>query len=496
VVSVGTAVIQLIIVTLIYAQYNPAGSFQAIEKYSWIDFSMGSWGNFTAYYWVGVDGMSLPLIFLSAVVLIIAALASANIKHNVKGYFILLLILNGAIMGTFAAMDTLLFFVFFEFMLIPMYFLIGIWGGPKREYASIKFFLYTLLGSIFILIGIIAIYISVKDPDVITIVNHTFGIVHLSDINNFISNSILDPQTVVTWGWFTWREWIFILLFIGFAIKIPVVPFHTWLPDAHVEASTPISIILAALLLKVGGYGLIRFAYNIFPVEAAGFNWLVGVLALISIIYGALNALASKDLKRLIAYSSISHMGFVLLGIASGTSEGVAGSIYQMVSHGLIAAMLFAVAGVVNDRTNDRAISNYSGLYSVAPQFTAFVLLAFFAGMGMPGFSSFIGEIMIFFGSFSSHIQNTFLPVWIPIAATFGIILSASYFAWTIQRMFFGKFYIARNDSFADLNSREWFLFVPLSFLILFFGIFPQPLLDLINPYALYLSKLFSAVNP
>ena len=494
-VSVGTAVMQLIIAALIYSNFDLEKSFQSAEKYPWINFSMGAWGNFTAYYWVGVDGMSLPLIFLSSIVFIIASISSSNIKHNIKGYFILLLILNGAIMGTFVAMDTLLFFVFFEFMLIPMYFLIGIWGGPKREYASIKFFLYTLLGSIFILIGIITLYTSVKDPDVVNSVDHTFGILHLTDFKNYIAGSILHPDSQQLVGWFHWREWIFIILFIGFAIKIPIVPFHTWLPDAHVEASTPVSIILAALLLKVGAYGLIRFAYNIFPVESSGFSFLTGTLALVSIIYGAMNALASKDLKRLIAYSSVSHMGFVLLGVASGTTEGVTGSIFQMVSHGLISAILFAIAGVLSDRTNDRTISNYSGLYSATPQYTAFVLLGFFAGMGIPGFSSFIGEIMVFFGSFSSHLQNGFIPIWIPIVATFGIILSAGYFVWTIQRMFFGKLYIATGSSIQDLNLKEWFIFLPLSFLILLFGIFPQPLLDIINPYALYLSNLFSSIN-
>ena len=494
--SIGTAIVQLCIVSLIYSEFDHSQPYQSIEKYSWMDFSLGSWGNFTAYYWVGVDGMSLPLIFLSAVVIIIASLSSWKIKHNAKGYHILLLILNGAIMGTFAAMDTLLFFVFFEFMLIPMYFLIGIWGGPKREYAAIKFFLYTLLGSIFILIGIIVLYTSVRDPDIFGTVSHTFGIPHLSQKSNFISQSILDPENRISAGWFTWREWIFLLLFIGFAIKIPVVPFHTWLPDAHIEASTPVSILLAALLLKVGGYGMIRLAYTIFPGEASGFSWLAGMLALASIIYGALNALASKDLKRLIAYSSVSHMGFVLLGVVSGTSEGIAGSIYQMVSHGLISAMLFAIAGVLYDRTNDRTISNYSGLFKVAPNYTAVVLLAFFAGMGMPGFSAFIGEIMVFFGAFSSHAQNGLISRWIPIVATLSVILSASYFAWTIQRMFFGQLFIARHTELQDLNTREWFIFAPLSILIIFFGIYPQPLLDLINPYALYLSELLSAIHP
>ncbi len=489
--ALGTTLVQLIIVVLICNQYlGESGAYRLIEKSNWISFSMGEWGVFSSYYWVGLDGMSLPLVVMSVVVFIIAALSSWNISHHSKGYFILFLILNGAIIGTFAAMDTLLFFVFFEFMLIPMYFLIGIWGGQKREYASVKFFLFTLLGSIFILIAIIGIYSSAKSPEANTL-THTFGITHLADSSNFIAGSLLDPSSTQTLGGFTWREWAFLLLFIGFSIKLPVVPFHTWLPDAHVEAPTPVSILLAALLLKVGGYGMIRLAYTIFPSEASGFSLLTGSLALLTIIYGALNAMACKDLKRLIAYSSVSHMGFVLLGVASGTSEGIAGSVYQMVSHGLISAMLFAIAGVIFDRTQDRTIANYSGLFAVAPKYTAFVLLAFFAAMGMPGFSGFIGEIMVFFGSFASHQQNGFLPAWIPIIATLGIILTASYYAWTIQRMFFGKLFIHENKSITDLTQREWLILLPLAVLILFFGIYPQPLLDLINPFAIQLAKLF-----
>jgi NADH-quinone oxidoreductase subunit M len=488
-----TTLIQLVLSILIYINYkNGEGNFRLVEKTSWIHFEMGSWGAFSAEYWVGLDGMSLPLVLMSSVVFVIAALSSWSINKSPKGYFILFLILNTSVLGSFAAMDALLFFVFFEFMLIPMYFLIGIWGSENREYASIKFFLYTLLGSIFILIAIIALYSSVQLPG--TNAQHTFGLSHLANGENFIAGSFLDPNSAATFGSWSWRAWIFLLLFIGFAIKLPAVPFHTWLPDAHVEAPTPVSILLAALLLKVGGYGMIRLGFYIFPNEAASFSLLTGSLALISIIYGALNAMASKDLKRMIAYSSISHMGFVLLGVASGTTEGVAGSVYQMVSHGLIASMLFAIAGVLYDRTSDRIIANYSGLFSVAPQYTAFVLLAFFAAMGMPGFSGFIGEIMVFLGSFASHQQNGFLPTWIPIIATLGLILSAAYYVWTIQRMFFGKLFVYGNRTITDITTLEWLVLLPLGILILFLGIYPQPLIDIINPFALQLSELFQSV--
>jgi NADH-quinone oxidoreductase subunit M len=488
-----TTVLQLVVSVQIGIQYGrESGAYRLVEKLNWISFAMGDWGTFSAYYWVGLDGMSLPLVLLAVVVFIIAALSSWNIGHHTKGYFILFLILDGAVMGTFAAMDTLLFFVFFEFMLIPMYFLIGIWGAERREYASIKFFLYTLLGSIFILIVIIGIYSSAKNPNTLGgTLQHSFGMPHLSDPDNFIVGSLLDPASTETVLGFTWRQWAFLMLFLGFAIKLPVVPFHTWLPAAHVEAPTPISILLAALLLKVGGYGLIRLAYTIFPTEAASFSVMTGMMALLSIIYGALNAMASKDLKRMIAYSSISHMGFVLLGAASGTTEGIAGAVYQMVSHGLISAMLFAIAGVLSDRTHNRTIDNYSGLFVVAPKYTAFVLLAFFAAMGMPGFSAFIGEIMILFGAFASHTQNGLLPAWIPVAATLGIILSASYYVWTIQRMFFGKLLVHENKTFDDLSQREWVMLLPLAILILLLGVWPQPLLDLINAFAVGMGGLF-----
>lgn len=506
-VTLVTTFIQFLIGILIFIQFsNESGGYRLIEKYSWISFDLGQWGTFAAYYWVGLDGMSLPLVLMAVVVLVVAAVSSFSINHHVKGYFILFLILDAAILGTFASMDTLLFFVFFEFMLIPMYFLIGIWGGKKREYASVKFFLYTLLGSIFILIAIIGIYSSTKSPELgiefrsvgtpteemkERKLDHTFGMTHLADQKNIIEDSILDPIVTTTVGGLPWRKWIFLLLFFGFAIKLPVVPLHTWLPDAHVEAPTAISILLAALLLKVGGYGLIRLAYSIFPAEAAGFSLMTGSLAVLSIIYGAFNAVACKDLKRMIAYSSISHMGFVLLGVASGTNEGIVGSIFQMVSHGFISAMLFAIVGVLYDRTGDRTISSYSGLFAVAPKYTAFVLLAFFAAMGMPGFSAFIGELMIFFGSFASNSQNGLLPVWMPLVATLGIILTASYYIWTIQRMFFGKPFVFENKPFADLTIREWVMLMPLAGLIFFLGIWPQPLLDLINAFVVPLAIVF-----
>ncbi|MBX2896680.1 MAG: NADH-quinone oxidoreductase subunit M [Cyclobacteriaceae bacterium] len=477
--TLGTNILQLIIFILLAVGYQPETGLQATEQKSWIALSLGNWGQLQANYLVAVDGLSFPLVGLSVVIMLIATISSWQVSKSRKGYFSLLLLLNGAIIGSFCALDFLLFYVFFEFMLLPMFFLIGIWGGPKREYASIKFFLYTLLGSIFILIVMVALYLSVQSPESSNVV-HTFNVLHMQNAENLIPGSVLDAASSGTW-----RLWAFAILFIGFAIKLPAVPFHTWLPDAHVEAPTAISVILASLLLKIGGYGILRFVYPVFPDGAVYFSdWVAGV-GVVSIIYGAFNALASKDLKRLIAYSSVSHMGFVLLGIASATTEGIAGAVYQMVSHGIISAMLFLIAGVLNDRTHDRLIENYSGLALKMKHYTAFVLIAFFASLGLPGFSGFIGEVLIFFGAFQSHSLNNLVPLWMPLVATLGLLLGAGYYLWTIQRMFFGPF--ATKTIYAelpDLSAREYSMLLPLAVLAFLFGILPQFLLNFINPFA------------
>lgn len=462
-------------------------SFSLVEKTTWFSIDLGSWGVLQAEYFVGLDGLSFSMVALTILVMLIAGISSWTIEKNVKGYFILLWILNGAIVGTFVALDFLLFYLFFEFMLFPMYFLIGIWGGPKREYASIKFLLYTLFGSILILIVLIALYLSVRNPEFKDRIVHTFNMVHMNDPVNYITGSILSPELGWMIGSHSARWWAFLLLFVGFAIKLPAVPLHTWLPDAHVEAPTPISVILAALLLKVGAYGLLRIAYPIFPDIATSLSWFVALVGVLSIIYGALNALASKDLKRLIAYSSVSHMGFVLLGLASVTTEGVAGAVYQMFSHGIISAMLFIIAGVLYDRTEDRMINHYSGLSTKMPVYFTFVLIAFFASLGLPGFSGFIAEIMILLGAFRSFSANGLLHESFAIIATLGLILGAAYYLWTIQRMFFGPFHIksgGNSEVLTDLDKREYSMLLPLALLAILFGIFPQVLLDYINPFA------------
>ncbi|MEL7001354.1 MAG: NADH-quinone oxidoreductase subunit M [Bacteroidota bacterium] len=522
-IALAVGLIQSALVLLILSGYNnPVGvseisEFQYTERLSWINIDLASFGRLSAEYFVAVDGLSISMVVLSVLVLLVGVISSWNIVDKAKGYFSLYLLLNASIIGCFVALDFLLFYLFFEFMLLPMYFLIGLWGGKRRDYASIKFFLYTLLGSIFILIAMIGLYISTIDPaatavelslandlsevtpEIIKQVQqllstgsiaadklvHTFNMVHMTDAANLIPQSLLDTEIVRTILGYPARLIIFLLLLIGFAIKIPVVPLHTWLPDAHVEAPTPISVILAGILLKVGGYGLMRTAYLMFPDGAVHFAWFIGLLGVVSIIYGAMNALASQDLKRLIAYSSVSHMGFVLFGLASLTSEGVTGAIYQMFSHGIISAALFLVVGVIYDRTNNRLIDNYSGLAAQLPKYTVITVIFFFASMGLPGFSGFIAEIFVLLGGFASATANDLLPRWMTVVAAVGLILSAAYYLWTLQRMFFGKFNLKvdmHGKSMTDLSKREWLMFVPLVALALIFGIFPGLLIDLISP--------------
>ena len=483
IVALAVSLFQLLIAILIYNQFdvtksgiNQVDSFQFVERLDWINLHLGNLGNLSIDYFIGVDGISISMVLLSVLVMLIAVVSSWNVTEKAKGYFTLFLFLNAAIIGCFVALDFFLFYLFFEFMLLPMYFLIGIWGGKRREYASVKFFLYTLLGSILILIVLIALYISVEVPDQ----GHSFSLLAMMNPVNYASDALLSITSGSLILGTSARSIAFILLFLGFAIKVPAVPVHTWLPDAHVEAPTPISVILAGILLKIGGYGLIRIAYSIFPDAAVEHAWLIGLFGVISIIYGAFNALACTDLKKMIAYSSVSHMGFVLLGLASLTPEGVNGSIYQMFSHGIISAGLFLVAGVLYDRTHDRGIGNYSGLAHKMPHYTVVVVMLFFASLGLPGFSGFIAEVLVFLGAFKSEI----LPKWMAIVATLGLLLGAAYYLWTIQRMFYGKYFIRNSEwepSMKDLMKREYLMFIPLLFFALLLGIFPHFLLDMIS---------------
>ena len=501
-----------------------ADSYQFVERFSWFSVSLSEFGVFSSNYYLGIDGLSFSMIILSSIVMLIGNIASFSITKNQKAYYFLYLLLTTSVYGCFLSLDMLLFYVFFEFMLLPMYFLIGIWGGPRREYASIKFFLYTLVGSIFILIVMIGLNLSVVDIDASIVqlgladsvetitpiiksdflaqfklggatsemLVHTFDIPLMMDEANYIPGSVFAKPYEVAGVFYNYNLWdvplryvAFLALFIGFAIKLPSVPFHTWLPDAHVEAPTPISVVLAGILLKVGGYGLIRLGYSIFPDGAVEYSYLVALMGMISIVYGAYNALAMKDLKKMIAYSSVSHMGFVLLGLASCTIEGVSGAVYQLFSHGIISSLLFVVVGVIYERTHDRTITNYRGVASKMPFYTAAVIIAFFASIGLPGFSGFIAEIFVFIGSFKSGVVNDLVPRWMVVVSLSGLVLGAAYYLWTIQRMFFGEFWVKTKsyaDKMTDLTVREYTMVIPLVILALYFGIFPSRLIDIISP--------------
>ncbi|GAA4337163.1 NADH-quinone oxidoreductase subunit M [Mucilaginibacter gynuensis] len=467
---------------------NNESQFQFVQKLPWIGLNLGSVGRMQIDYFVGIDGISVTLLIMTALVMVIAALASWEIKSNLKGFFALFLLLDMAVIGVFCALDFFLFYLFYELMLLPLYFLIGMWGGVRREYAAIKFFLYTLFGSVFMLLVMVGLYLSVTDP---ATGNHTFNIVQMMNPANYTNGAIFSALHQQTIMGMPARTVGFVVLFIAFAIKVPTVPLHTWLPVAHVEAPTPVSIILAGVLLKIGGYGIIRICMGIFPeVATSGAFWL-GLLGVISILYGALNALAQRDLKRLIAYSSVSHMGFVLLAIASQTAEGISGAVMQMVSHGFLSSMLFFLVGVVYNRVHDRDIYNFRGLGSVMPKYTVFVMIAFFASLGLPGFSAFVAEAFSLAGVFKSPTVNGLLPYWMAVCGAVGILLSAAYFLWTLQRMFFGTPLFKGGEvwriALQDINLRETLTLVPLAIMALVLGIMPSLVFDKINDSVLAL---------
>lgn len=472
--------IQLILAIMIYNGFdnslpgvNDPNSFQFIERADWITLSgVPILGEVKIEYFMGIDGISAPMILLTAIVCFVASFASFSVKKALKGYFAMYLLLDVGMMGVFCALDFFLFYVFWELMLLPMYFLIGIWGGPRKEYAAIKFFLYTLFGSVFMLLVMIALFFAVG----------SFSLTEMMNPANFDPDSILYGMDT------TWRYVAFMALFVGFAIKVPTVPFHTWLPDAHVEAPTPISVILAGVLLKMGTYGMLRISWPIFPDAVAYFQGLIAFIGMVSIVYGALCALGQhkvgkRDLKKLIAYSSVSHMGYVMLGMAAMNTEGMVGAIFQMFNHGTITAMLFMIVGVVYDRAHTRSLDAFGGLANKMPVYTGIMAIAFFAAIGLPGMSGFVSEVFILLGAFKTY------PVLTVISGS-GIILGAAYMLWALQKVFFGKLPekwagpwdpTKKHYKHDDINGIELTALVPLAIIVIYLGINPQPVIGMMS---------------
>lgn len=426
----------------------------------------GSWiRSFRINYFLGVDGLSIPLIWLTALLTVLCLVYSWTIDRGVKGFYILFLLLEMGIIGVFCALDFFLFYVFWEIVLLPMYFLIGIWGGPNRIYAAIKFFIYTLVGSVLMLIALLYCYFStgVGEP-------YTFNML-----------ALMSTVPALTLGI---QNWIFIAFFIGFAIKVPVFPFHTWLPDAHVQAPTAASVVLAGVLLKLGGYGFFRILYPMLPNAASSpeFLWLIAILGVINIVYGALCAMAQTDFKSLVAYSSVSHMGFILLGMASLTVGGITGGVLQMFNHGITSGMMFFLVGIVYDRAHHRDLNDFGGIGLQMPYYTGLAIVGFFSGMGLPGLNGFISEALVFLGAYDSASTIwTHTSPWLVYISLTGIILTAGYILWTVQRVYLGET-PDKYKSFPDINLRELISVLPLGVLCLVFGIWPRLILDFMDP--------------
>lgn len=455
-IATAIAAIPVILTGWVCLLFNPTTSqVQFMEKVDWIP-ALG------IRYFVGLDGLGLPMVIITSLLSLLSLTISWNINVRVKEYFALFLILEAGMLGVFMSLDLFLFYIFWELVLVPMYFIIGIWGGPRKEYAAIKFILYTIIGSLIMLLGFLGIYFAAEP--------HTFNIIELSQKETLFKSAFV-------------ANIVFLALYVGFAVKIPVWPFHTWLPDAHVEAPTAGSVILAGVLLKMGAYGFLRVSLPILPESAKYFAYLFAVLGLINIIYGAFVAMAQTDLKKMIAYSSISHMGYVLLGMAALTPTGLNGALMQCFSHGIVTGSLFMLVGVIYDRAHLRDINAFGGIGKVVPAYSTIMGIAVMASLGLPGLVGFIGELLCFVGAF---------PVFsiITAAAVFGVLITAVYLLWMYRQIFFGDL----NEKYAklkDLNRREWISLLPLMFLIILVGLYPKVILDMMNVTILQLAGRF-----
>ncbi len=433
-----TTIFVFIISLIIWIGFDSTNpNFQMVEKFNWL-------GNGISYH-MGIDGISVLFVVLSAFLLPFCILASwKNVQERLKAYMIAFLLLEVAIIGVFCSLDAILFYVFFEGSLIPMFIIIGVWGGARRVYASIKFFLYTLLGSVLMLVALMSMYWQAGTLDIPTLLSYQF------------------PAHMQIWLW--------LAFFASFAVKMPMWPVHTWLPDAHVEAPTAGSVILAGVLLKLGGYGFLRFSLPMFPIASADFAPFVFTLSLIAIIYTSLVALVQSDIKKLIAYSSIAHMGYVTMGIFAANEQGIQGAIYQMLSHGIVSAALFLCVGVIYDRLHTREISAFGGLVNNMPKYAVVFLIFTMANVGLPGTSGFLGEFLTLIGVFQVNKL-------IVVLATTGVILSAAYALYLYRRVVFGSLDKENLKVLIDLSSREKFILYPMVILTIFFGIYPTPIL-------------------
>ena len=439
-IALWTTIITFAVSVILVLRFDPGQpGFQFVEKTAWLANGIG--------YHMGVDGISLPFVILTTALMPFCILASwKSVTLRVREYMMAFLFLETLMIGTFSALDLVLFYLFFEGGLIPMFLIIGVWGGPRRVYASFKFFLYTLLGSVLMLLAIMALYLNAGTTDIPTLMNTAV------------------PRNLQTWAW--------LAFFASFAVKMSMWPVHTWLPDAHVEAPTAGSVVLAAILLKMGGYGFLRFSLPMFPLASHDFAPLVFTLSTIAIVYTSLVALMQEDIKKLIAYSSVAHMGFVTMGIFAGTMQGVAGGVFQMVSHGIVSGALFLCVGVVYDRLHTREIAAYGGLVNRMPLYAFMFMVFTMANVGLPGTSGFVGEFMTLIGTFKVSIPTATI-------ATLGVILSAAYALWLYRKVVFGVLDKPSLASIKDLTLREGIILAPLVILTILFGVYPKPILDM-----------------
>jgi NADH-quinone oxidoreductase subunit M len=470
--ALGVSLVAFAITLMLWAGYDPAAtanaagfaeSFQFVERYPWIP-------AFGIEYYVGLDGLSLMLLVLTGFLTPIALLSGwESVDKKVKEFSIFMLLLEASMIGVFCALDIFLFYIFWDFVLIPMYFLIGIWGYDQRVYAAIKFILYTMAGSVLMLVAIIGLswmYQTMTGQ-------YSFDLVKLYDLQ-------IPPDT---------QYWFFLAFTLAFIIKVPLFPFHTWLPDAHVQAPTPGSVILAGVMLKMGGYGLIRLAFPLFPDAAIYFAPLLATLSVIAIVYGALVAMVQPDMKKLVAYSSVSHMGFVTLGIAAINVEGWQGASYQMLAHGVSTGALFCIVGMLSDRRHTRLISEFGGLKTLMPRLTAVMLIITLSSIGLPGMNGFIGEFLIMYGAFKW--DSRFVVI-----AALGVILSAVYMLWMFQRVFYGKVTNDHNKGLPDLSIREWLIVGPLAASAIVMGVVPNVFLKPMEPAVARITQRIEARRP